>query len=229
MNKQTPVFTAHRGEILHFLSKPNEASIDKNSPKQNKESPTQNEEAHQHFEDGLLIIKEGRVHACGPADELLKSLPKGTTVTHHENALITPGFVDTHVHYPQCEIIASYGEQLLEWLDTYTFPAELQFDNPEHAQSIARFFLDQLLSNGTTTALVFGTVPYWIHQNHPTLKAKHSLKNGTIKTAYAMLSRHDLRPPVPMNNCNQQVNYSKNTLMCISIRIYPKIQKNVDG
>lgn len=153
MSKQASTITptgdqkivAHRGEILHFLSDP---SVNK-------------EDSWQYFEDGLLVIENGHIYSCGDAETLLKTLPDdvgGITVTHHHNALITPGFVDTHIHFPQCEIIASYGEQLLEWLETYTFPAELQFDDPEHAKKIAQFFLDQLLSNGTTTALVFGTV-----------------------------------------------------------------------
>ena len=140
--------TAHRGEILHFLDDP-----------QNQSSSETSNQSWQYFEDGLLVIdSNGLVHSCGEAKLLLEQLSTDVQITEHPNCLITPGFVDTHIHYPQCEIIAAYGEQLLEWLETYTFPAELEFDDPEHAQAIARFFLDQLLSNGTTTALVFGTV-----------------------------------------------------------------------
>lgn len=142
----TTGLSIHRGEILHFLSNPND------------HSDSEKQESYQYFEDGILIIKDGLVEACGQTSDLLNTIPNDVVINHHKNALITPGFVDTHIHYPQCEVIASYGEQLLEWLETYTFPAELKFDDPEHALSIARFFLDQLLSNGTTTALVFGTV-----------------------------------------------------------------------
>jgi guanine deaminase len=67
---------------------------------------------------------------------------------------LLPGFVDAHVHYPQTEMIGAFGEQLLEWLTTYTFPVESQFDE-EYAAEIAQFFINQLLSHGTTTALVF--------------------------------------------------------------------------
>ncbi|MCF6189832.1 MAG: guanine deaminase [Cocleimonas sp.] len=128
---------AHRGEIIHFLT---------------------NDKDCEYFEDGLLVIENGHIHSVGNAEILLKRLPEDTKITEHPNCLITPGFIDTHVHYPQCEIIASYGKQLLEWLETYTFPAEQKFDDPEYAAKIASFFLDQLLTNGTTTALVFGTV-----------------------------------------------------------------------
>ncbi len=66
-----------------------------------------------------------------------------------------PGFIDTHIHFPQTEMIGAYGEQLLEWLNTYTFPTELQFADKAYADQIAQFFVQELLKNGTTTALVF--------------------------------------------------------------------------
>jgi len=134
--------TAHRGEIIHFLSHPNE----------------NNKWSCQSFEDGLLVVEDGTIKAVGNANDLIIALPDSVEVIDHPNCLITPGFVDTHIHYPQCEVVASYGEQLLEWLETYTFPAEMKFSDPEHAALISKFFLDQLLLNGTTTALVFGTV-----------------------------------------------------------------------
>jgi len=111
--------TAHRGEIIHFLTDANN---------------------YEYFADGLLIIENGFVHSVGNTEELLKTLPQNTKISEHPNCLITPGFVDTHVHYPQCEIIASYGKQLLEWLETYTFPAEQKFEDPKYASKIARFF-----------------------------------------------------------------------------------------
>ena len=66
--------------------------------------------------------------------------------------------IDCHVHYPQIDIIASYGEQLLDWLNRYAYPAEKKFSDAEYAAEIANFFVDELLRNGTTTALVFATV-----------------------------------------------------------------------
>jgi guanine deaminase len=69
-----------------------------------------------------------------------------------------PGFIDCHVHFPQLDIIASYGEQLLDWLNRYAYPAEARFADVAYAHEIANVFLDELLRNGTTTALVFGTV-----------------------------------------------------------------------
>ena len=134
---------AYRGEILHFLADPAKVS---------------EEESYQYFEDGLLVIKNGLVEAVGNAQELLATLAADIKVTQYDNGLIMPGFIDTHVHYPQAEMIASYGAQLLEWLENYTFPEEKQFADIEHGKRVAEFFLTQLLDAGTTTALVFGTV-----------------------------------------------------------------------
>ena len=104
------------------------------------------------------MLADGFVAAAGDARELLPTLPAGATITDHTGKLILPGFVDTHVHYPQTDIIAAHGEQLLEWLDRYTFPAERRFADPAYAREVADFFLAELLRNGTTTAMVFATV-----------------------------------------------------------------------
>ena len=72
-----------------------------------------------------------------------------------------PGFIDAHIHMPQAQVIASWGAQLLDWLNTYTFPEESKFSDPAHAARIAGLFLDELLRHGTTTAVAFCSV-------HPT-------------------------------------------------------------
>ena len=104
------------------------------------------------------MLADGCVAAAGEARALLPTLPANATMTDHTGKLIMPGFVDTHVHYPQTDIIAAHGEQLLEWLERYTFPAERRFADPDHAREVADFFLTELLRNGTTTAMVFATV-----------------------------------------------------------------------
>lgn len=134
---------AFRGMLLHFLADPGEGH---------------DPHAYRFFEDGLLVVADGRIQAAGPAAELLPALPAGTAVADYRARLIVPGFVDTHVHYPQVDVIASYGAQLLDWLERYTLPAEHRFGDPAHARETADFFLEELLRNGTTTALVFATV-----------------------------------------------------------------------
>ena len=107
--------------------------------------------------DGLLVVEEGKVLDLGDY-ETLKEQYAQIPIHHYPNQLILPGFIDTHIHFPQTEMIASYGEQLLNWLNKYTFPTEKQFKNKDYARNIAKFFLDELMKNGTTTALVFAAV-----------------------------------------------------------------------
>jgi guanine deaminase len=107
--------------------------------------------------DGLVICRDGRVAAVGAARELISTLPQAS-ITDYSGCLIVPGFIDTHVHYVQTGMIASYGTQLLDWLERYAFPAEMAFEDPAHAAAMAKIFCDELLRNGTTTALVFCAV-----------------------------------------------------------------------
>lgn len=133
---------AFRASILHYLDDPR----------------LQGESAREYFEDGLLLIENGRIAALGPYSDLIKTLDSHITVEDYSGHLIMPGFIDLHTHYPQTEMIAAYGRQLLEWLNTYTFPTERKFADKDYAKAIATFFVDELLRNGTTTAMVFGTV-----------------------------------------------------------------------
>jgi guanine deaminase len=134
---------AFRGAVLHFLDDPGDTGV---------------AGAFEHFEDGLLVVEDGRVAGLGPARELLRRLPDGASVANYAGKLILPGFVDAHLHAVQTDIIASHGTRLLEWLENYTYPAERAFDDPAHAREVAGFFADELLRHGTTTALVMGSV-----------------------------------------------------------------------
>ncbi|SEG50453.1 guanine deaminase [Marinobacterium lutimaris] len=134
---------AYRASILDSLGDPAELGL---------------ENSYRYFEDGMMVVQDGRILALGEAAEIMPGLSSGTTIRHYEDALITPGFIDTHIHYPQTGMIASYGEQLLDWLENYTFPAEQKFADPAHAEQVSEIFINELLRNGTTTALVFGTV-----------------------------------------------------------------------
>ncbi len=111
-----------------------------------------------HYPDALITLRDGKIIAIGEHAALRPTLPAGLAVTHFPDALLCPGFIDAHVHYPQTEMIAAYGAQLLEWLETYTFVAEQRFADPTHAAAVARLFLRELLRAGTTTAAVYCTV-----------------------------------------------------------------------
>lgn len=134
---------AFRASLFHCLADPGERD---------------DAAASEFFEDGLLIVEDGRVVEAGPASALLESLSADTHVEDLSGKLIIPGLIDCHVHYPQIDIIASYGEQLLDWLNRYAFPGEMRFADEQYARDVAKIFVDELVSNGTTTALVFATV-----------------------------------------------------------------------
>ena len=105
------------------------------------------------WERGAVVIEDGLISAVG--DDLY--FPETAEITDYGDHLICAGFVDGHAHYPQINIIASYGMQLLEWLNTYTFPEETRFSDPSIAQQASKIFLDELLMNGYTTAAVYCT------------------------------------------------------------------------
>ncbi|CAZ88444.1 guanine deaminase [Thiomonas arsenitoxydans] len=132
---------ALRGDILYFLRDPGWSEDATGAVR---------------FEpDGWLLIEQGRVHAVRPADE-----PPDASWARQDwrGHLVMPGFIDTHVHAPQLDVIASFGAALLDWLERYTFPAEARYADPELSQLGAERFLQALLAHGTTSALVFATV-----------------------------------------------------------------------
>jgi guanine deaminase len=109
--------------------------------------------------DAIVAMKDGKITHFGPASQVRDALPPGTTVKDlGKDTLTMAGFIDCHVHYPQTQIIGAYGEQLIDWLNKYTFIAEQQFADKDHAREVARVFLKECLRAGTTTATVYCTV-----------------------------------------------------------------------
>jgi guanine deaminase len=114
-------------------------------------------ESVRYFPDGLLVVENGKVKELDSYEKLqpnYASLP----IIDYSGKLIMPGFIDSHIHFPQIEMIAAYGKQLLEWLNQYTFPTEQKFREKAYADRVAGVFLDELLRNGTTTAVVLAAV-----------------------------------------------------------------------
>jgi guanine deaminase len=134
--------TAYRAAILHSIADPAEVGI---------------EASYEYFADGVLLVEDDLIKAVGAAETLLPTLGD-IELIEFEDALITPGFIDTHIHFPQTGMVGAYGEQLLDWLNNYTFPCESQFGDKAHADKVAEIFLAELLRNGTTTALVFASM-----------------------------------------------------------------------
>ncbi|MBB5958292.1 guanine deaminase [Saccharothrix tamanrassetensis] len=131
--------TAVRGSLVWFRGDP---------------FATSSQDAVVHVEDGLLICQDGRITHAGPYDEVSRELPPGATVVHHRDKLILPGLIDAHVHYVQLRITAAYGEQLPKWLSNSVYPEEQRFSSLRYARHAAALFCNELLRNGTTTALV---------------------------------------------------------------------------
>ena len=116
------------------------------------------EGSYTYIEDGLVLLGGDRILEVGEASALLARVGAQVTVDHYPDALLLPGFIDAHIHFPQTQVIASYGAQLMDWLERYAFAEEQRFADPDHAAHVAGFFLDELARNGTTTAAVYGTV-----------------------------------------------------------------------
>ncbi|MGF1836543.1 guanine deaminase [Photobacterium sanguinicancri] len=110
------------------------------------------------IEDGLMLVDNGRIEWVGEWSEGKDKIPSTVRIRSYPGKIVMPGFVDTHIHYPQAEMVGAYGEQLLEWLNNYTFPTEARYKDKDYSREMSTFFIKQLLRNGTTTALVFGTV-----------------------------------------------------------------------
>jgi len=109
--------------------------------------------------DAIVAMAGGKVTHFGPASQVRAQLPNDTVVKEYgSDKLIMAGFIDCHVHYPQTQIIGAFGEQLIDWLDKYTFIAEQQFADEDHAREVAKVFLQECLRAGTTSAAVYCTV-----------------------------------------------------------------------
>jgi guanine deaminase len=161
---------AYRAGVLHFLN-----------------DPTHDPQSTAWFEDGALVIRGGKVIAAGDYDQLKPTLPGDVLIHDYRGKLILPGFIDTHLHYPQTDMIASPADGLLPWLEKYTFPTERQFSDPMHAQEVARFFINELLRCGTTTAMVYCSV-------HPesveAFFAESDLRNLRMVAGKVMMDRN---------------------------------------
>jgi guanine deaminase len=115
-------------------------------------------ESYAYESDGALLIESGKIAAVGDYATVKAKAADGIEEIDHRPHLILPGFIDTHMHFPQMQVIASYAANLLEWLNTYTFPEECRFVESDHAARIATHFYDELIRHGTTTAVAYCSV-----------------------------------------------------------------------
>jgi guanine deaminase len=113
--------------------------------------------AYEFLDDAVLVVDQGRILELVPAAHMANGLG-AMPVTDLRGKILVPGLVDCHVHFAQVDIMASFGDQLLDWLEDYAYPAEQRMADTDRAAATAALFLDELLANGTTTACVFATV-----------------------------------------------------------------------
>ncbi len=128
-----------RGRVLSFTRQPEDAN---------------DHAAYTYIEDGGILVSNGQIKSVGE----FADMPDGIEVIDHRPNLLMAGFIDTHNHFPQMQVIGSYGAQLLDWLNNYTFPAETRFADPAHAERIAVKYFDEMLRNGTTTPVAYCSV-----------------------------------------------------------------------
>lgn len=131
-----------RGRILSFTAEP---------------KGPDDHDAYLYLEDGAILVADGLIQSVGAYEALIKTT-EDVSVVDHRPHLLMAGFVDTHLHFPQVQVIASWGAQLLDWLNTYTFPEETRFADADHAAEMARRFYDQIIAHGTTTAVAYCSV-----------------------------------------------------------------------
>ena len=130
----------YKGEVFYF-----------------KDSPLKFDESYSYYPDGALVVYRGKIIEAGAYENIKEHYPEAF-VTDYSGKLLMPGLIDSHIHYPQSEMIGMYGKQLLDWLNEYTYPTEEAFGDSEYAGRVARFFVNELFRNGTTTCMAYATV-----------------------------------------------------------------------
>ncbi len=134
--------TLLRGRVLDFVAEPKSDN---------------DFDSYEYIEDGALALEAGSIVAKGEYSQIAAAHPGAALVDHRPNLLV-PGFIDTHLHFPQMQVIGSFGTKLLDWLEKYTFVEEQRFADREHCERIAEWLFDTLLRNGTTTGVAYCSV-----------------------------------------------------------------------
>jgi guanine deaminase len=171
---RTAIRTVLRARLLDFVADPSTTSG-----------------AVRYVEDGLLVMEGGRIVASGDAAQVRSTLRADDAIVDRRDCLVTPGFIDTHIHLPQVDIIASPAPGLLQWLERHTFPAEARYADPAVAAEGAAFFLDELARHGTTSASVYGTVHA---ASVEALFAEADKRNVRLIAGKCLMDRHAPEP-----------------------------------
>ena len=155
-------------------------------------------ESYTYEADGAVLIVDGTIRAAGTYGDVLEEADDGVPEVDHRPHLILPGFIDTHLHFPQMQVIGSYAANLLEWLNTYTFVEEQRFADAGHAARIAVHFFDEMMRHGTTTAVAYCSV----HKTSADAFFAESLKRNTRMIAGKVMM--DRNAPEALRDTPQQ-------------------------
>ncbi|WP_170114427.1 guanine deaminase [Litoreibacter ponti] len=147
--------------------------------------------APRHETRGAVVVEDGVITSTGPADTIQR--PAGAQVHDYGEKLITAGFIDAHMHYPQTAMIASWGKRLIDWLNDYTFPEEARFGDRAYAQEIAARYFDLALAHGTTTSVSYATIHPESVDAYFTEAQRRGLRALTGKTCMDRNAPDDLR------------------------------------
>ena len=152
--------------------------------------------ATRHDSAGGVVIDAGLIVATGSGAALRAAHPDAA-VTDYGDALISAGFVDAHMHYPQTPIIASWGKQLIDWLNTYTFPQEMRLADTDYARQVADTTFDRRMGCATRCKA-------------PMTTAKPCWTAGTARAARPMRSPRAFRRPLPLISWRRWVRFGLN-------------------
>ncbi|MEE3000510.1 MAG: guanine deaminase [Pseudomonadota bacterium] len=148
--------------------------------------------SYDYWETGCVFIEGGFIRSVGSFKSV--NVPENVRIIDYGEDLILAGFIDGHVHYPQMNVIASYGTKLIDWLNVYTFPEEAKFSDKTYAKAVAQFFISESLKNGYTTSAVFCTMH---PQSVDVFFAEAERKNLRMVGGKVLMDRH-----APDNLCD---------------------------
>ena len=144
------------GNILSFNNDPAASKAEKIALGKQAASK---DSAYCYIPEGLVVMEQGRIVDMGPEKEVRERYPEldAGCIDRYPQGIIMPGFIDCHCHYVQTPMVGSFGDTLLNWLNTYTFPTEARFASEDFSREVARMFFRQTLAAGTTTSNIFST------------------------------------------------------------------------
>ncbi|MBP9743092.1 MAG: guanine deaminase [Burkholderiales bacterium] len=148
--------TLYRGKIFTFTNKANLQNLQGTIPN----ALFVDDDKFKFIRDGGIIVDNGKITAVGEYEELKSEITDQVKIVDYSSKLITPGFIDSHMHATQTSGVGAYGEKLLAWLDNYIFPSEVAFNSEQSGRREYEILLKELFKNGTTSICAYLPTSY---------------------------------------------------------------------